>query len=134
MTDTSTLRALLARVEAATGPDRETDYRLWFMADGREFTPDLVGCIEAGDAMHSNCPAYTASIDAAVGLTERTLPRWRWLVHNPRSGVSYGASLSDPAPGGVVSVSQMGTLSASLALLAALLKAMIARADAGETE
>ena len=66
-----TLTELLARVEAAVGPDRELD-----LAIGIEF----------GEADHSG-PAYhrpfkdwarhyTASIDAALALVEKMLPGW----------------------------------------------------------
>lgn len=51
------LRGLIARLEAATGPDRELDIAIWhYLGNPKERTPLLwVGC-------------YTSSIDAALTL------------------------------------------------------------------
>lgn len=71
MTLSTDLADLLARVEAATGPDREIDGLLYCMEDeviqrcwphwGREQRENLT-------------PRYTASLDAALALVERVLP------------------------------------------------------------
>jgi len=80
------VRELLEKIEAATGPDREIDTAIWLQmtpgatrsqwsyihkASGRECFVD-----ETRDETRRliTTPAYTASIDAAVGLVERMLP------------------------------------------------------------
>lgn len=56
------MRDLIARLEAATGPDRELDAEI---ADAVEFDPTC---------LHS--PAYTASIDAAMTLVPPDTGIW----------------------------------------------------------
>lgn len=81
MTD---LAALLARVEGASGPDREIDGDIatafnWRpQAQARQrgegwywFAPD--GSFQA-------LPAYTASLDAVVALAEQVLRGWWWGI------------------------------------------------------
>lgn len=115
------LRALLTRLEAASGGDRDID---------RELEHQFVGVPRPPAGMQMAHPSrFTDSLDRAVGLVEKMLPGWRWVVHNPRSGLSYGASVSDPARGGIVAVAEKGIASAPLAVCAALLKALIAQAE-----
>ena len=74
---------LLARVEAATGPDREIDGALalmegWTfqkMKGDREPYWRKPGATEYWN--RSTLINYTASIDAALALVERMLPGWR---------------------------------------------------------
>lgn len=67
MTNTpAQLSELVDRVEAATGPDRFLDARIRATLEMPE-QPVL-----------TDCPAYTASIDAALALVERKLPGWFW--------------------------------------------------------
>ena len=65
MTDTATLDALIADLEAATGPSRELDeaiYRYW-----RKVTPaPRPGVMWTTDLEYA--PTYTASLDAALTL------------------------------------------------------------------
>lgn len=85
----SGIAGLLARVEAARGPDREID--IWIDAAsgaGRKIIPTVTadqvamlvdsedGSIREGmsDADAFGVPAYTASVDAALALVERMLP------------------------------------------------------------
>lgn len=70
MTD-ATLSALLARVEAATGPDREIDLSLAALAYPK--TPRSYWADHTG---HGAQEEYTASVDAALALIERVLPGW----------------------------------------------------------
>jgi len=71
-----TLRALLARVEAANGSDRELD-----LAIAGALVPDVI-CLRYNEVKDKNEAfthwEYTASIDAAVALIERVLPGWWW--------------------------------------------------------
>lgn len=148
------LHALLARVEKATGPDREIErsiadlvelpatpgYRQfesgWFfnVRHGFDDEPDW----RVPDyCLINSYPRYTASIDAAVSLVEKMLPSWSWQTrvstssdgevrytnarvwqaHDPRDDESpiYWATSSDKTP--------------AIALIAALLKSLIAKAS-----
>lgn len=60
------LPSLLARIESATGPDREIDA---YLADWLD--QQYIG---------ADAPCYTASIDAGIALCERVLPGWSWAV------------------------------------------------------
>lgn len=63
------IEALLERVKAATGPDRELDEAIRFYFD------------PVGSVYYSESSAYTASIDAALALVERMLPgRWAEIL------------------------------------------------------
>lgn len=80
-----TLSDLIARVEAATGPDRETDGMIWCAANDYQFLEwDGDGCryraVSDGWFDSHHIPSYTASLDAAIGLVERVLPGWVWNV------------------------------------------------------
>lgn len=140
----SNLQALLERVEAASGPDRDLD---WTMAQA--FDPDLAGrvlityegskaaCIANGlwpkrkgacwrDALFS-VPRYTASLDAAVGLVEKMLPGWTWGINGPDpelDGECVGSLWKSTAN----TIDGDGKTPA-LALIAALLKALISQSN-----
>ncbi|CAB4137301.1 hypothetical protein UFOVP319_22 [uncultured Caudovirales phage] len=57
--------AIAARIEAATGPDRELDCRIWAMHTGGNF--DTYRAV-VPDFGQWQAPYYTASIDAAMML------------------------------------------------------------------
>lgn len=141
----STLQDLLARVEAATGPGRELDMRIAYglrlvdpeaIWNGRSFYeavdqfPDDVRGI-------TNCwplGIYTASLDAAVALVERELPEGcLWKVGRAGAAEIYGPG--HRLPGGESTGYHDEAMFAgdadtpALALLAALLKALIAQQD-----
>ena len=66
MTNTDALRALLARVEAASGPDREIN---------REIEHVVCGAPRPRPGFQMAYPSrYTESLDAAVALVERIKP------------------------------------------------------------
>lgn len=89
--------ALIARLEALTGPDREVDALLWAHFDGRTVReldgmllarssrpPNdecIIGFVDPGK-LSSNftarepIPNVTASLDAVIALIERELPGW----------------------------------------------------------
>lgn len=93
------LADLIARVEGASGPDRELDVALadalhpnvtlmplssnpeeWVVKIGDKWVPTTRyprGYMTTGDRY---VQAYTSSLDAALGLVERVLPGWRWMV------------------------------------------------------
>jgi hypothetical protein len=75
MTDRETLAALVARCEAATGPDRELDFQIAVIMDGRDpvTLPDGRIAYRSRRPPHDTCLAwmpirYTGSLDAAASL------------------------------------------------------------------
>ena len=96
MTMTDSLDGLIERVERCTAPDRGLDVDIaWTLEptrygaaywNGRTGLPgttlpkklDGLGAL----SVQRNCPALTASTDAALALLGRKLPGWSWkLVH-----------------------------------------------------
>ncbi len=72
MTDIS---ELIARIEAATGPDQELDAEIHLLA-----TKNTIACVAdimAGCELGWEHPAYTASIDAALKLAPEG---WDWII------------------------------------------------------
>lgn len=70
------LRALIERVERATGPDREIEFEVGIQMCGFErcSVQESDGpCNEVHEAGY-----YTSSLDAVVALVERELPGWDW--------------------------------------------------------
>lgn len=66
------LEALLARVESATGPDREIDLALMILGWGgprERYLTDELDRLAFGEQWK-----FTASLDAALALVERVLP------------------------------------------------------------
>jgi len=95
MSTDADINALLERVKAATGPDLGIDEAVRHAIDKRMMEPQLI--------WRETFP-YTASIDAAVAMTERVLPGWEWQVrktgyvelhhptHHLKDEVGYGAT------------------------------------------
>lgn len=91
---------LLAKVEAASGPDRELDRAIWFALFCQPIPPEGIDMEwlsgKPGDRIYPTarrshyvdrlptdgtlCPSYTASIDAAWALVDRVLPEALLLV------------------------------------------------------
>lgn len=106
MTD---LPALIARVEALTGPCRETDAAIaaalrlgrnlpdWAARWTGEWRPTIQGSVvlmqdEGKPGPHFVSLAYTASIDAAMTLVD---PSWWFRCSGPMSPAAYGYSRED---------------------------------------
>lgn len=135
---TTDIDALIERLEAATGPDRELDAAIFAWSEG--------GRIHYFDALAKNyvwerpidgfwirgvksvpsTTKFTASIDAALALCERMLPGWSWKIVGepgavyPHCAVLRNAGkLSDVAEAFVAS-----HRTAPLAMVSALLLAL----------
>ena len=84
------LSALRDRLIAATGPDAFIDDDLewecgdWTNLGGWWRRHKITGVEERYH--YSNPPAYTASIDAALGLVTRLLPGWRLAMYTDGEG------------------------------------------------
>lgn len=114
------LQDLLDRV-VASGPNRDL-YLERCLLDA--FFGDDVRLWPQG--INSLGYSMTDSVDGALWLLGAARPGWRWVLHAPRSGLKYGASVTDPSPGGIVSVGEHGA-SAAHALIVALLKAYLSQ-------
>ena len=114
MTDLPALPALLARVEAATGGDREIDAEL-SRAFGVQYIPNP----------NNNGPKFvarqlTTSLDATVALVRKKRPGGHWRVvgiWGNGYATLYGADSQQDA--------NVRAATPELALLAALLRSMI---------
>jgi len=142
----SQIAELIKRVEGLTGPDRETDARVWcllnpgtvykdhFEAYGRprqtqvQYTepPKRTRLVTGGHRPHAD--DWTASIDAVVALIERVLPGWRiearigqWPPHEPRRTVLWN---NDTKQQSSVFGYSADAPTPALALLLALLRSM----------
>lgn len=150
MTDLTTLRALEARLVAATGPDREIDGALFLLAEGFAVEwrgNDLVCIDERGIAQvfgtadpgkyqrrkyqrkfllfspwDRGAPHYTASIDAAVALIERLLPGWSWSASRNGWALLYG-------PQGERVIGNYVDLPVAMRLCLALCRALLTNAE-----
>lgn len=125
MPDLATLRSLLARVEAADGADRELDRGIailfgesWdYGADWRSWGYDADGKrIEKPVAQ-----PYTSSIDAVVALIDQVLPNSLIRLSNEYQGFWRATVRLSEGRGRPI---------APLALVAALLRALIAKEEA----
>lgn len=132
------LSALLERVEAATGPDHEVNGRLYCLANGYtyrgscpEMGPPPTGQSYVayytpanGEQTPRYCPAYTASVDAALALIGRVLPGHASAVGTMAFEVARKPWGCIWTPTGAV-LKQAEAATPALALCAALLAAMI---------
>lgn len=127
------LAALLERVEAATGPDRELDHDLLMATSAGAFLR-ANGYVRVGDIYETETPPvvgtnkccgpepYTASIDASVELVNEMLPVADWECLTARHRKGYVARVWYDT----VYLGDAST--APLAILSALFRALIAQA------
>lgn len=100
MPNRADLQALIERVEKATGPDRELDVDIvWAIEpdryrsaywNGRLGKPGTTLPLKLDGlgrtSVRSNCPALTASVDAALAFMERVLPGWSIQLYRHPDG------------------------------------------------
>lgn len=122
------LQSLLDRVEAAAGADREID--LAFQLIGWPGTTEAYWLTDELDRREFGSQwKFTASLDAALALCERVLPGWTMVMDGSAPDLGTDWELFQPNPPlGEVKARIMGTHNdRTLALLAAMLKALIAK-------
>jgi hypothetical protein len=123
------LQALLARVEAATGPDRHIDFWLSVLVsspdpsdDFEKLRADIANVSIEEMAVDGN---FTASLDAALALVERVLPGWFKGLQESRNrsdAMRWAAYITPPKPAD--HEFEAYASAPALALLAALLKTL----------
>lgn len=124
------LLELAARVERAEGADRGIDASVWLLAVEKPEPGDKID----GD-MHGRWPAYTASLDAALGLVPEgwrnyqadfsVKNRTHWMLEGPKTKWSLDEG-GERCAGSDWFVSGVAATPA-LALCAAALKALAAQ-------
>lgn len=91
MRDRATLLKLAADVEAADGPDRELDARVWVALHGGEIIALQPGYVQSGDwSAVGFTQAYTDSVDAALALMADVLPGWGYTLIKGADGKDRG--------------------------------------------
>lgn len=138
-----TLQALLERVEAASGSDRDLDFdlevacappahaahwqgqrvRVYEGIPADEYNTEHRDYRVKGSKDANPAPAYTASIDAAVALVEKMLPGANWRLSRWDKD-DFNASIFVPQM-----FEAEGLKTPALALIAALLKALISQSN-----
>lgn len=82
---------LITRLSKLDAPDREVDAEIYIRFNipaeraGRiDYSNGMVGWWPKDGPYVSavTVPAYTASVDAAIALTDRVLPGWKWYAGN----------------------------------------------------
>lgn len=136
MTD---LRSLLEKVETATGPDRSLDARIYWHLKQPHYASAPHGHEDDGASWgalitlddylagtYNMSPLLTSSLDAVLSLVEEKLPDHDVGVF--RIDGAWEAQLGPRGTFGAVSTEQH-TPTPALALLAALLRALIAKQE-----
>lgn len=121
--DRTVLSDLLARLEGATGPDRTLDSQVWCAAHGYEWRQDRA----------VSDPAVTASLDQALALVEAVLPGEFIELSGPRKYLNIPAPVPNHwcASVGLTGSAHGWGAAPALALLAAMLRALIAQESVG---
>lgn len=108
------LAGLIERLEKLDGPDREVD--AWI---GNEVEPTTFRWERNYGPLAAH--TYTASLDAAIALTEKVLPGWGFYLRSDKEG--HGCGLVYPDAFRVTPCHCMGATPA-IALVLALLRAL----------
>ena len=123
------LTDILARLEAATGPDQELD-KLIGAALGSN--PHITGPVSAAGVGITRYDHITASLDAALALVERVLPGWAWAIFGPDPSFGLPMCEASLAPGDAFSGVKVDGPTPALALLIAMTRALISTPDTSE--
>lgn len=118
------LAGLIERLEKLTGPDRDADYRIEKAVVRPDHFPDIKMWppFMVGSTFDKSIPPYTASLDAAIALVEKCLPRCGYTTdHQPVYGKHHDASVFSEQ---VITIGNGRGPTAAIALLLALLRAM----------
>jgi hypothetical protein len=92
---------IIARLEAATGPDREIDYLIYdFEMQKAGLETRLADLLPhwTEEQRRSTLALYTDSLDAAIGLVERMLPGCDWLCRSGGRTLDGGAFFANIQP------------------------------------
>ena len=102
-----TITSLIEKLEGAEGPSLVLDGEIWCTVNGYTFVMwDGAGCVyrraSDGGISHeqaSSIRPFSASLDAALALAARVLPRWGWDIGYPaRLGEHGGRPWADCWP------------------------------------
>ncbi len=122
MTPSPDLAVLLERVESATGPNYDLECEI-----ERVLAPERLDL--KGNGYTLITPCSTSSIDATISLIETRFPGWCWQI---KHGFGFEATVwSVTIDYQDAAVPFQRHMTAALALLAALLKAELARERQG---
>jgi hypothetical protein len=116
------LKELLARVESATGADRELDYAIFDDILGGVYDYETVGEFFHRPRTEAFPVEFTKSLDACVALIEKALPGWE-VVLEIHAAASDAGVYSPAWPKGPNASGDGNT--PPLALLAATLRALL---------
>lgn len=108
------LTDLLARVEGASGADRDLDAAIGLALGVR----DVLGTGRA---------AFTASVDAALALMESVLPGSTFAAHGPDEDGKFWAGVGPSHYQAWADAEDISAAFPALAILAATLRALIAK-------
>ncbi len=126
--------ALIARVEAAEGPDRELDAEIgrargYVVAETATWGAVFVAAGRSEDGSPRRVPTYTASLDAAAALVPSG---WRWMLDNLNTAGPLAMCEHWPATGPTLPYTRGEAATPALALTAAALRARQAMQMEGE--
>ena len=116
MSQTNNVDALLTRLKAATGNDREIDRLI------DEAARSLTGDADAGD--DAGIPRYTSSVDLSLDLIHRLRPGWHWHTGFGVKGITPYASLSEDSNSDDAERFEASAPTVPLALLITLFEAL----------
>lgn len=126
------IAALLERVRAATGPDREIDGEIAKLCGWLKTPLDWIDNL---GRKRNLPPAFTASLDASVALIERELSGWSLGLHDRQVGPEAKLFRAYVVKGSPIRPTPFVEDAATrpLALLAAFLAAKLSLSDHSQT-
>lgn len=132
----TSMRDLIAKIEAATGPDRVLDGDIWIAINGWQ---ERDGCRIPDGVWHRQDPndriafeappAFTASIDAAVSLVPDG--HW-WIAGNPTTDIPQASATVRRNGSDMADALVLFGATPALVICAAALRVRLAMQDAGD--